>query len=192
LNRRSALIIGGARSGKSQFAQDLALRTTKKVLFVATAEPLDEEMQQRIIEHKRSRPRHWRTLEAPVNVSGRIAEGICDAELVIIDCITLLVSNLLTRDEVPIGQTGFGAAEKAVEAEVSGIVDCMERSSASFVLVSNEVGLGLVPGSPLERSYRDSLGRANQALARYVDAVYLMVAGIPVDVKALKSDSLGD
>ena len=192
MNRRSALIIGGARSGKSQFAQDLASRITEKVLFVATAEPLDEEMQHRIIAHKRSRPRHWRTLESPIKVSTRMAEEIDDAELVIIDCITLLVSNVLTRDEVAIVPMRIEEAEKAIEAEVAGIVDYIERSTVSFLIVSNEVGFGLVPGTPLERSYRDSLGRANQTLARCVDSVYLMVAGIPVDIKALKSDNLGD
>jgi adenosylcobinamide kinase/adenosylcobinamide-phosphate guanylyltransferase len=185
LNKRRILVLGGARSGKSQFAQDLARRTADRVLFVATAEPLDEEMRQRIVDHQRGRPQHWQTLEAPVNVGAKIAENLGEAELVVVDCITLLASNLLTKGHTEFENIDFVAAEKQMIAEIEGIITCMGRASAGFIIVSNEVGLGLVPGTPLERAYRDILGRANQLLAKGVDEVYLLVAGIPIEIKSL-------
>ena len=189
MNKRRLLVLGGARSGKSQFAQDLAQRMADRVLFVATAEPLDEEMTRRIVDHQRGRPQHWRTLEVPVKVGAKIAENLSDAELVVVDCITLLVSNLLTKGYTEFEDIDFVAAEKQVMAEVEDIITCMGKASAGFIIVSNEVGLGLVPGTPLERAYRDVLGRANQLLAEGVDEVYLLVAGIPVEIK---SPAVGD
>lgn len=185
MNKRRLLVLGGARSGKSQFAQDLARRTADNVLFVATAEPLDEEMRRRIVDHQRGRPQHWRTLEAPVKVGAKIAENLGDAELVIIDCITLLASNLLTKGHTEFENIDFEAAEKQMIAEIEDIITCMGRASAGFIIVSNEVGLGLVPGTSLERAYRDILGRANQLLAKGVDEVYLLVAGIPIEITSL-------
>ena len=185
MNKRRLLVLGGARSGKSQFAQDLARRAADRVLFVATAEPLDEEMRQRIADHQRDRPQHWRTLEAPVKVGTKIAENLGDAELVIIDCITLLVSNLLTKGHAEFENIDFVAAEKQVMAEIEDIIACMGKASAGFIIVSNEVGLGLVPATPLERAYRDILGRANQLLAKGMHEVYFLVAGIPIEIKSL-------
>jgi adenosylcobinamide kinase/adenosylcobinamide-phosphate guanylyltransferase len=185
LKERRILVLGGARSGKSQFAQDLAQRSAERVLFVATAEALDEEMKQRILDHQGSRPKHWRTLEAPIGVGERTAKEIGDAELVIVDCITLLVSNLLTGGHSELEDVDFAAAERRVETEIEALVRCMESSSARFIVISNEVGLGLVPLTPLERAYRDILGRANQQLAQDVDEVYLLVAGISLKMKSL-------
>lgn len=182
---KNILVLGGARSGKSQFAQDTAQRTAQRVLYVATAEPLDEEMRHRIANHQKSRPRHWRTLETPMSVGQEISETIGDAELVIIDCITLLVSNILTKGGIEPANVDFEAVERQVVVEIQSIVACMKQSSAKFIIVSNEVGLGLVPDNALERAYRDILGRANQLLAKEVDEVYLMVAGIPIELKAL-------
>lgn len=183
MNRKRILALGGARGGKSQFAQDLAHQTSERVLFVATAEPLDEEMRRRIDIHRASRPQHWRTLEAFVDVGTSIRGVLGDADLVVIDCITLLVSNILTGRYIDVEGTDYAALEKQVVDEIEALVNCMEETAASFIVVSNEVGMGLVPGSPLERSYRDALGRANQILAQYVDEVYLLVAGIPVTIK---------
>ena len=185
MSTKSILVLGGARSGKSQFAQDTAQATAQRVLYVATAEPLDEEMKHRIANHQKSRPRHWRTLETPLGVGRAMAEALGDAELVVIDCITLLVSNVLTKGGVEPENMDFEAAEKQAVAEIQSILACMRQSSAKFIIVSNEVGLGLVPAAPVERAYRDILGRANQLLAKEVDEVYLLVAGIPLELKRL-------
>ncbi|HAZ32154.1 MAG TPA: bifunctional adenosylcobinamide kinase/adenosylcobinamide-phosphate guanylyltransferase [Dehalococcoidia bacterium] len=182
MNRKHILILGGARSGKSRFALDLAGRINNKVLFVATAEALDEEMKTRIAEHQHERPRSWQTLETPRNLAGGIAERIGNAEVVIIDCLTLLVSNLMLGEER--GKSGETEdADSRVMTEMETLAEFMQETSATFIIVSNEVGLGLVPESKLGRAYGDLLGRANQLIARYASEVYFMVAGIPMKVK---------
>lgn len=177
------LILGGARSGKSRFAQELASRMGSRVLMVATAEPLDEEMRLRIEGHRKNRPPAWRTLEAPQNIGKSVAAGLGDAEVVIVDCLTLLVSNVLTRGNPASEQNDYPIFEQRVAAEVDRLLRCIDETSASFILVSNEVGAGLVPGNPLERLYRDLLGKTNQALAGRADEVYFMMAGIPLKIK---------
>ena len=176
------LILGGARSGKSRFAQELAAKQGRKVLFVATGEPLDEEMRARIDTHKKSRPAGWRTLEAPTNVARALRGKIGDADVVIIDCITLLVSNLMGDEN-----TDVSIWEKKVSAEIKSLITLLKNSKANFIIVSNEVGLGLVPTTPIGRAYRDILGTANQMLARNAGEVYLMVAGISVVLKGAHS-----
>jgi adenosylcobinamide kinase/adenosylcobinamide-phosphate guanylyltransferase len=154
------------------------------VLFVATAEAGDADMAQRIARHRQERPAAWRTLETPRQVGHAIALHVHDATVVLVDCLTLLVSNtLLHCGESP----DPGAAEAAVQAEISALVQVCQTNTAIYIVVSNEVGLGLVPDNPLGRLYRDLLGRANQSLAARAEAVYFMVAGLPVDVKALAS-----
>ncbi|OGO02110.1 MAG: bifunctional adenosylcobinamide kinase/adenosylcobinamide-phosphate guanylyltransferase [Chloroflexi bacterium RBG_13_52_14] len=177
-----ALILGGARSGKSRFAQELAAKPGRKVLFVATGEPLDEEMRARIDTHKKLRPANWRTLEAPTNVARAMRGKIGDADVVIIDCITLLVSNLMGDEN-----TDVSIWEKRVSAEIKSLIVLLKNSKANSIIVSNEVGLGLVPAVPVGRAYRDILGMANQMLARNADEVYLMIAGIPVVLKRAHS-----
>ncbi|MBM4447455.1 MAG: bifunctional adenosylcobinamide kinase/adenosylcobinamide-phosphate guanylyltransferase [Chloroflexi bacterium] len=171
------LLLGGARSGKSHYAQQLAMELGGKVLFVATGEALDEEMQTRIEEHKKDRPKSWRTLEIPTGIGKEIEKQIGDAEVVIIDCLTLLVSNLL-RDE-----PDYLEAEKRVLSEINQLITTIDKLDASFVIVSNEVGMGLVPETKLGRIYRDLLGKANQLFASHATEVYLMVACLPVQVK---------
>ena len=170
-------ILGGARSGKSRYAQELAGKLGAKVLFVATGEALDEEMQARIDEHKKARPASWRTLEVATDIGKQIEKQIGDAGVVIIDCLTLLVSNLLGDG------LDYPTAEKRVMVEMNQLVACMDRLDASFIIVSNEVGMGLVPETRLGRLYRDLLGKVNQLIAQRANEVYLMVAGIPIRVK---------
>jgi adenosylcobinamide kinase/adenosylcobinamide-phosphate guanylyltransferase len=177
------LVLGGVRSGKSAYAQELAQQMGgQQVLFVATAEAGDAEMTRRITAHRQSRPARWRTLETCQEVGPAIATHVGDARVVVVDCLTLLVSNVM----LGLGETPeSSAAEDAVQAEIQALVRACQACTACCIVVSNEVGLGLVPDNPLGRLYRDLLGQANQALAAHAQAVYLMVAGLPVELKAL-------
>jgi len=171
-------ILGGARSGKSRYAQELAARLGRRVLYVATAEALDEEMNSRIERHKKSRPPTWKTLEAQTDVAKAISSEIGDAEVVVLDCLTLLVSNLRGEDSADIETW-----EKRVTSELETLISFMEVTPSHFIIVSNDVSLGLVPPSTLGRAYRDILGVANQMLAKHAEEVYFMIAGIPILLK---------
>lgn len=184
VNQINTLILGGARSGKSNFAQELALKSGEPVLFVATATAGDEEMRQRIEEHRKARPATWSTLEATTHLGSQITNNIGKSQTVIIDCITLLINNILLQHRPDVdGQINARQAEKEVIAELGELVDCINKVNAGFIIVTNEVGLGLVPADSTSRLYRDLLGKANQILAKRVDEVYLMVAGIPLRIK---------
>jgi len=174
------LILGGARSGKSSYAQRLAqARGGDDVLFVATAQALDDEMQSRIEAHRRDRPAAWRTLEAPRHTGEAIARAEASA-IVLVDCLTLLVSNVV----LALPESASAAqAEAAALAEVDDLIAEYQRGTSSWIMISNEVGLGLVPPYPVGRAYRDALGRANQRLAAEADEVLFLVAGIPMKVK---------
>ncbi len=181
---KTILITGGARSGKSRFAQELALRSGKPVLFVATAVAGDEEMRQRIEEHRRTRPAEWGTLEVTTHISNQIRLEIGRAQVVIVDCITLLVSNVFGQYTDQTGeQIDASLVEEGVIAEINELVDCINCLDASFIIVTNEVGMGLVPDNRIGRLYRDLLGKANRLLAERADEVYLIVAGLPVKIK---------
>ncbi|MFC1965965.1 bifunctional adenosylcobinamide kinase/adenosylcobinamide-phosphate guanylyltransferase [Chloroflexota bacterium] len=181
---KNVLIIGGARSGKSCFAQELALRSSEPVLFVATAVAGDEEMRQRIEEHKRSRPASWSTLEVTKHVGNQITQMIGKTQVVIVDCITLLVSNVLGEYIAQAGEpVDDSLIEKVVDSEINELVECISCLDASFIIVTNEVGMGLVPTNKMGRLYRDLLGKANQLLAQQADEVYYMVAGLPLTIK---------
>jgi len=193
LAKKFILILGGARSGKSSFAQQMAKEFGEKVLFVATGEPLDEEMALRIKEHKSIRPESWRTLEIGIEVGRYLEEQIGDAGVVLLDCLTLLVSNVILNPSLchsegaqrPKNLEGINPAqaEKQVMAEMEELIHCIEKYPGNFIVVSNEVGLGLVPENKLGRIYRDLLGKANQLLAQHANEVYFMVSGIPVKIK---------
>jgi len=187
------LILGGARSGKSTFAQSLAKRLRESVLFVATGEPLDEEMASRIEEHKRMRPKDWRTLEIATKVGQRLQGQIKDADVVLLDCLTLLVSNVILSPSLchsegaqrpkNLEEIKSAKAEKQVMPEMEDLIDCIDKHGGNFIVVSNEVGLGLVPDNKLGRVYRDLLGKANHLLAQHATEVYFMVSGIPMKIK---------
>ncbi|QEL18247.1 bifunctional adenosylcobinamide kinase/adenosylcobinamide-phosphate guanylyltransferase [Limnoglobus roseus] len=179
---RLILVTGGARSGKSDFAERLARQLGgEDVVFIATAEARDDEMARRIAAHRQSRPATWQTLEAARDV-GRAVVRAGEAATVLIDCLTLLVSNLLLADGE---DTPPERSEAAVEAEVAALLDAVRASPATVIVVTNEVGLGIVPVNRLARQYRDLLGRANAVLAKAADEVYLLISGLPVEIKSL-------
>lgn len=173
------LILGGARSGKSSYAEKLAAEMGRRVLYIATAEAGDEEMAARIEVHRQSRPAHWRTLEASRDI-GRALRALPEQpQVLLLDCLTLLVSNVLLAQEAE-PETVIDAA---VQKEIELLITAQSHLDIPLIIVSNEVGLGLVPPYPLGRVYRDILGRANQRLAAEASKVIFMVAGLPMTVK---------
>lgn len=182
MGQRLTFILGGARSGKSGYAQHLAAERTQQVLYVATAQAGDEEMQTRIINHRAERPAHWATLEAPIHVGQAISHWAGAPQVILIDCLTLLASNVIVPLPEPVTEQ---VATGALLAEVDQLLHAYAQSSAEWIIISNEVGLGLVPPYPLGRVYRDALGRANQHLAAAADIVLFMVAGLPMKVKEI-------
>jgi len=179
-------VLGGARSGKSTFAERLASTLGEPVTYIATAQPGDAEMEERIREHRKRRPTSWVTVEEPVNVSNCIAEWGQKSKVVIVDCLTLLVSNLLF---------GFATGEQksdhqrkdVVLEEMVRLAKAAKDAPAHVIVVSNEVGLGLVPPYPQGRLFRDVAGWANQLMAAEADKVYFLVAGIPLDLHSLQT-----
>lgn len=179
-DRKLILILGGARSGKSTTAERIACDLGgDDVLYVATAEAWDDEMRARIAEHRQARPAGWRTLEAPLNVAYRLRE-VEIPRVVLLDCITLLASNaLLTLPEDCDQET----VNKVVLGEIEPLLALFQVGQATWIVVSNEVGMGVVPPYRLGRLFRDALGLANQRLAQAADEVILMVAGLPWHLK---------
>jgi len=170
---RLILITGGARSGKSRFAVDLAKRLGERVAFIATCVPRDEEMRQRVEEHKKNRPDSWKTIEEETDVASVLQSLPEDCEVAIVDCLTLLVSNLLLT----------GESEQEISRQVREIAASTLKLHLTAIVVSNEVGAGIVPENQLGRRFRDIAGLANQILARGAAEVYLLVSGIPLKIK---------
>ena len=166
-------ILGGARSGKSAHAIRLAEDLGRRVAFIATCQGLDNEMKRRIAGHKRQRPGGWKTFEEPLRPA-RILKNInAGFDVIIIDCITLLVSNLLLK----------GLKEKDIETRIAETLAAFKKTKAAAIIVSNEVGLGIVPKTSLGRDFRDIAGRINQMVAEKSDEVFFMVSGIPWRLK---------
>ena len=179
---RLTLILGGARSGKSTHAQRLAGQHGGRVVYLATATAGDAEMKSRIEKHQQDRPAAWMTREIPVGIADALANQPVQADVVILDCLTLLVSNVMLNGVTDFDHPDESAAAERVETEISSLLSTIQTSPVYWIIVSNEVGLGLVPPYPLGRIYRDLLGRANQQLAACADEVYWLVAGIPVPI----------
>lgn len=179
MGQQLTLIVGGARSGKSDYAQTLVQADKQPALFVATATAGDEEMAGRIAAHRANRPASWQTLEAPLKI-GQAIQETPPLPWVLVDCLTLLVSNILMTCSEPLDEHRF---HNRVEQEIDELIASYKKHTGKWVIVSNEVGLGLVPAYALGRYYRDALGRANQKIAQNADRVILMVAGIPMTVK---------
>ncbi|MAN46674.1 MAG: bifunctional adenosylcobinamide kinase/adenosylcobinamide-phosphate guanylyltransferase [Alphaproteobacteria bacterium] len=163
-------LLGGARSGKSRRAQALAEQAGEARIYVATAEALDAEMADRIVRHKADRGVGWRTVEAPLDLISALQAESAAGEVILVDCLTLWLSNLMHH-------------EHDVEAQTDALCECLRSMSGHVFLVSNEVGLGLVPETPLGRRFRDAQGRLNQRVAEVCDVVEFVAAGLPLRLK---------
>ncbi len=166
-------ITGGCRSGKSRYALDYADRHFSKKIYLATCEALDEEMAQRIEHHKKLRGPEWRTIEEPIEIVDQIRRHRDGVEVILLDCLTLWLSNLLIKWD----------DDSRIIKETEKLIDTIKQSQTSFLIVSNEVGMGIVPADPLTRRFRDLSGMANQKMAEAAHTAILMVSGIPVFLK---------
>ncbi len=187
------LVTGGARSGKSAFAEKLAKESGKKVIYLATATAEDEEMAQRIARHRRRRPPGWETVEEPLDVPGVIEKYSASGQLILVDCLALFLSNLLLKAKGqldPEAAPDFPGGKERVLQAIKRLGEVISFAAAEIIIVTNEVGWGLVPAHPLGRVYRDLLGIANQRLASLADQVYLVVCGLALEIKSLQTDSL--
>jgi adenosylcobinamide kinase/adenosylcobinamide-phosphate guanylyltransferase len=195
------LITGGVRSGKSAFGEERALRLAARagapdgVVYVATSRVWDGEMADRVARHRAARPAGWHTVEAPLDLAGALgAPPAAGAPVVLVDSIDAWVANrLLDADPIAgeqIDHHALADLESSLLAEVAAIVRRDAEGEVRLILVTLEAGWGVVPPSPLGRAFRDVLGRVNQALARAAGSVYLLVAGLPVDVQRLSRETL--
>ncbi|MEI7611105.1 MAG: bifunctional adenosylcobinamide kinase/adenosylcobinamide-phosphate guanylyltransferase [Rhodospirillaceae bacterium] len=165
------LVLGGARSGKSRYAEDLVLARPAPRYYLATAEAGDDEMVERIAEHRRRRRDAWITLEAPLDLPGALARTAADPQAtLLVDCLTLWLANLM-------------GAERDIEAATAALIAACDAARGHVFFVSNEVGLGIVPDNALARSFRDHAGRLNQAVATRADRVVFVAAGLPLVLK---------
>lgn len=202
---RLIVVTGGVRSGKSAFAERYAARLARStappgapprgVVYVATARAWDDEMVARIARHREQRPAAWPTVEAPLDLVGALGERSAGrASVVLVDAVDFWVSNRLLEADPVVGeqvdQGAIAALEGALTAEVAEVARRWRAREGHLILVSAEAGMGVVPPSPLGRAFRDLLGRVNATLATVADEMYLLVAGLPVDVKRLSREAL--
>lgn len=195
------LITGGARSGKSQFAELLAAHAKRPVIYVATAQIWDEEMALRVKKHQLQRPATWRLIEEPLNIHETLFQLKDEDGVILLDCVTLWLTNLLIAGQAHLATPSCpDGAEFSIDQEndhstfsnelepqildmVKDVANLAREIRPQVIFVSNEVGQGIVPENPLARAYRDLAGRSNQILAHSADQVYMVVAGIPMEIK---------
>jgi adenosylcobinamide kinase / adenosylcobinamide-phosphate guanylyltransferase len=180
------LVTGGARAGKSALAERLAAAHGEDVLYLATAEPLDDEMAARIAAHRAVRPPSWRTLEAPRDPAGAL-RGERRPDAVLLDCLTLWTSNVLLEvlGDGAVSPQRVASAEQVLRGRLEALLAWQADADVPLIAVTNEVGLGLVPATPLARSYRDLLGKVNQRVADAAEEVFLVVSGLALPMKGL-------
>lgn len=173
MKNQLVFVTGGARSGKSTFAIKMADKSSKNVVFIATGVARDSEMHERISNHKEARPKSWHTIEEPYDLAKTIPQIPKKTDMIVIDCLTLLVSNLLLS----------GKSSEFIESEFYKFILNLKNLKFNVIIVSNEVGLGIVPDNELARKFRDISGKINQIAAKNCDTVYFMVSGIPWRIK---------
>lgn len=165
-------ILGGARAGKSSFALELAQKSGKRVTFIATATPMDSEMRKRIRKHKKARPKSWETMEVTNNLDKKIDQE--KNGVILVDCLTIYVYHLMKN-----------LNQDKILNHIKKTISAIKKSRAEVIVVSNEVGAGIVPNNKLSRDYRDVLGKINQMFAQAAGEFYVMFAGFPIDIKKL-------
>ena len=186
------LILGGARSGKSTFAEHLAKQSKRSVAFIATATADDDDMRLRIERHQSMRSAAWYTIEEPLHLSLALQKAASLADVILLDCMTLWTSNwLFTQEQIDDASPVTSPYYEGVLTEVDGLLTVFNALDAqkTLIVITNEVGLGIVPSYTLGRVYRDVLGLVNQRLASAADGVYLMIAGLGVDIKRLHDEA---
>jgi adenosylcobinamide kinase/adenosylcobinamide-phosphate guanylyltransferase len=171
--KENVLIVGGCRSGKSVHALRLAEQFAGRKIFMATCVPQDEEMEQRVFHHQKQRNPNWITLEVSLSLPQAIRENSSPDHVILVDCLTLWINNLIMENDDP----------ETIDMSVEQLVRSLEKAQGPVILVSNEVGTGIVPENRLARLFRDVAGFANQKIAACADRVIWMVAGIPVEIK---------
>ena len=192
MSKQLIFVLGGARSGKSAFAELLARQLGGRTLYVATAQAFDADMERRIARHRQQRPPEWSTLEEPIKLPDVLPSALAGYDTCLLDCLTLWVSNLLlAAEDAPAHRDSRcddvweNGAEDEILSAADRLLEVYESSSATWIVVSNEAGLGVVPSTRLGSVYRDALGRVNQAIAARADKVYFMTAGLALEMKSL-------
>ena len=173
MDKKIILITGGARSGKSHFAQELARKFPGPKAYLATAQALDGEMAERIRRHRQNRPGDWETLEEPLRITECIETNGSRLGLILLDCLTLWISNLLMAEE----------KEERILKEADRLIQACQKTGCSLIIVGNEVGMGIVPDNPQARVFRDLSGLIQQKIAGEADEVYFLVSGIARKIK---------
>lgn len=180
------LVTGGARSGKSNFAESLCIKQNNRTAYIATSIAFDDEMKNRVKKHQESRPKEWSTYEIYKDIYSIIEELGDNYDTVIMDCVTLMVNNLMFTYGIEVDEANseeLNKMEDYIRDQITKLLEAVEKTNLYFVIVSNEIGMGIVPENKLSRVYGDFVGRANQLIAKYSDEVYFVVSGIPMKVK---------
>ncbi len=177
------LILGGARSGKSAHAENLAAASGKEVIYIATAQAGDGEMAARIAQHRQQRPAAWTTVEEPLALGDALSRWSAPQRVVLIDCLTLWLSNLLFSEAADFPEVGAIALPALFHQQRERFLQALQQAAGDVLLVSNEVGMGIVPYGAISRCYADEAGRLNQAVAARCERVLLIAAGLPLTLK---------
>jgi adenosylcobinamide kinase/adenosylcobinamide-phosphate guanylyltransferase len=180
MSGKIVLVTGGARSGKSSFAEKYVQDLNKKTAYFATAQIFDEEMKERIHRHQERRPQEWVTYETPFDAEKKLVSAASEFEVILFDCLTIYLSNLLLSPEMPAERK---LRQEEILLKTEKLMHTAKNGRAQIVFVTNEVGLGIVPENTLAREYRDIAGLVNQQAASFAAEVYLIVCGVPLRIK---------
>lgn len=187
---RLILVLGGARSGKSELAEKIASQLGGPVKYIATAAARDPEMVERIKLHRERRPASWHTVEEPANILEVLKNGR-RGDVFLLDCVTLWLTNLLLEENLPCNGASLDVKQAYILEQTEAAAETVNQGQ-HLIIVSSEVGLGLVPEYPLSRVFRDLAGKVNQVLASKADQVYLTIAGLPLEIKSLSGQKWSD
>jgi len=184
------LVLGGARSGKSELAEKIASQLGGPIIYIATATVRDPEMTDRIKLHQARRPASWSTVEEPTNILQVLQQGQ-RGDVFLLDCVTLWLTNLLLGENLPCNEASTAEKQDYILAQAEAAAETVSQGQ-HLIIVSSEVGLGLVPEYPLGRAFRDLAGKVNQTLASKADQVYFTIAGLPLEIKSLAGQKWSD